>query len=216
MTKTVLGYVLIVALVAGAVVAIGAWHGRNLAPVALSDGAPLVDASVAAFAEPGSLITKTAPRIVAAMRRPPQTTDKPGGEIVPWLDPLPPLTSLILSTDSPVVRQSAEELDNWMTLTVMAGVQPCFGRRPPKAVWAEFAAEFDLADRPSVKVGKLHLSKIHGDHKLKPEEASCLAENLQSITGHALSKDSAEALAPYFPMEHRFAFELKCGTCSAR
>jgi hypothetical protein len=216
-TKAVLGYVAIAGIVAGAVVMVGGWRGRSSSPVAVSVGAPLVDASAAPFVEGEPATRKTAPTPVAAVPLPPRTTtEKPSGEMLPWLNPLPPLTALILSTDSPVVRKSAGELDNWLTLTVMSGVKPCFARRPLKPIWAEFSAEFERIDGSSVKISQLRLAKIHGDYVISPEEATCFAESLQAITGHGVSKDAADALAPHLPMDHRFAFEYPCGTCTAK
>ena len=215
MTRAVLGYVVIAALVAGAVVTVGVWLDR-VSPAAPSAGAPSADASSSAFAEAEPSIREAAPTVVVAIHAPSRATEKPGSEIVPWLNPLPPLLDLILSTESPAVRRAAEELNHWLTLTVGAGVKPCFARQPPQAVWAEFFAELDRGDGPSVKVSQLRLARIHGDYVISPEEAACFAENLRAITGHGVSEEAAEALAPYFPMDHRFAFEFPCGTCTAR
>lgn len=167
-------FVLIVVLVAGAVVAVGA--RRDLvSPAALPDGTPLPDAFTAAFAEPESSIRKAAPQAVTARRAPSKTTEGKGtetegngAEVVPWLNPLPPLLTLMLSAESPDVRAHAEKLNRWLKLTAEVGVKPCWARRPPKQVWAEFSAELQSGDGPnSVGVSQLKLVKIHGDYLLR-------------------------------------------------
>jgi hypothetical protein len=201
-------FVAVVVLVAGAVVAVGL--GTDLgSPAARPDGVS-ADASAELSAEPAFAEAHSS----TARPAPHDAAPKTGGEIIPWLNPLPPLLSLILSAESQEVRAHAQKLNLWLKVTVEVGVQKCWKRRPPELVWAEFSAEIDRGVQPnSLAFRELRLTKIHGDYVLDPEETRCFSETLAAITGRIGNEGEVEALAPYFPMFHRFAFEWPCGSC---
>jgi hypothetical protein len=139
-----------------------------------------------------------------------ETEETEATEIVPWLNPLPPLLTLMLSAESPEVRAHAEKFNRWLRLTADLAIKPCWARRPPKHIWAEFSAELEPGDGPnSVAVRQLRLVKIHGDYSLSSEEAACFSESLGAITGRAGSEDMMKALGPHLPMSHRFAVERR-------
>lgn len=208
-----LEFVVIVVLVTGAVVAVGVSR-EPASPAALSDGEPFADPPAPALIE-----RKSAPKAVAAARAQLATkADVEGGEMFPWLNPLPPLAGLARSGDSPELRMQAEKLIFWSITTVSVAVRSCWTRRPPKRVWAEFSAQLDRGDGPNdVKVSELRFVTFHGDFLLAPAEAACLSEKLSAISGRSgSSEEKVEALVPYFPLAHRIAFEIPCAACSQR
>jgi hypothetical protein len=206
-------FVLIVVLVAGAVVGLGLWHNSapSTAPTPPADSPPSAETSPGRPSNPAPSTRRSPPpKPINLLRLPVATGEAEEPEIVPWLNPLPPLLALGLSSESPAVRAHAEKLNRWLKLTVDLAIKPCWARRPPKHIWAEFSAELEPGEgQNSVAVNQLRFVRIHGDYSLSPEEAGCISENLGAIKGRSGSEEEMKALGPHLPMSHRFAVERR-------